>query len=202
MNDGSFELATSGTQTSNSNWVMTAQSDGVEPAAQFQTATWAASSGNKGVWFKGFRGSPGESAWTRSVSQVVTATTSGDYTLTFDAKVEANFASVIGGVSRHDHLRRHGRLADDRAAGAAGVRAPRAFPRRRRRGQQLCDAQVPSRAGHDRISAGAGRRRILACSSMGQFVRQPGDSAGGEPQPAAIASGRQRRANCCCRSRV
>ena len=61
MNDGSFELAVPDTQTSNSNWVMTAQSDGVEPAAQFQTAPWAASSGNKGVWFKGFRGNPGES---------------------------------------------------------------------------------------------------------------------------------------------
>ena len=96
MSDGSFELATSGTQTSNSSWVMTAQSDGVEPAAQFQTATWAASSGNKGVWFKGFRGSAANPVDAR-VSQVVTATTAGDYTLHFDAKVEANFASVAAG---------------------------------------------------------------------------------------------------------
>ncbi len=95
INDGSFELAVSGTQSSNSNWVMIAQSDGVEPAAQFQTATWAASSGNKGVWFKGFRGSPANPVDAR-VSQVVTATTAGDYTLRFDAKVEANFADVIG----------------------------------------------------------------------------------------------------------
>jgi glucose/arabinose dehydrogenase len=95
INDGSFELATSGTQTSNSNWVMAAQSDG-EAAAQFQAATWAASSGTKGVWFKGFRGSA-VSPLDASVSQIVTATTSGDYTLTFDAKVEENFASVIGG---------------------------------------------------------------------------------------------------------
>ena len=42
INDGSFELAAGGTQTSNSSWAMTAQSDGVEPAAAFQTATWAA----------------------------------------------------------------------------------------------------------------------------------------------------------------
>jgi glucose/arabinose dehydrogenase len=96
MNDGSFELAVSGTQSSNSNWVMTAESDGVEPAAQFQTAPWAASSGNKGVWFKGFWGNEANPVDAR-VSQVVTATASGDYTLTFDAKVEANFAAAIGG---------------------------------------------------------------------------------------------------------
>jgi glucose/arabinose dehydrogenase len=96
ISDGSFELSSSGTQTSNSAWVMTAQSDGVEPAAQFQSAPWAASSGSKGVWFKGFRGSPGSPVDAR-VTQVVTATVSGDYTLSFSAKVEANFASVIGG---------------------------------------------------------------------------------------------------------
>jgi glucose/arabinose dehydrogenase len=75
---------------------MTAESDGIGPAAQFQAATWAASSGTKGVWFQGFRGTAG-SPVDAQVSQVVTATTSGDYTLTFDAKVEENFASVIGG---------------------------------------------------------------------------------------------------------
>ena len=96
INDGSFEQAIGNTQTSNSNWVMTTQFDGVEPSAQFQTAPWAASSGNNGVWFKGFRGTP-ESPVDANVSQVVTATASGDYTLSFDAKVEENFASVIGG---------------------------------------------------------------------------------------------------------
>jgi glucose/arabinose dehydrogenase len=95
MNDGSFELATPNTQTSNSSWVMTAQSDGVEPAAQFQAATWAASSGIKGVWFKGFRGSSANPVDAR-VSQVVTATATGDYTLKFDAKVEEFFPDVIG----------------------------------------------------------------------------------------------------------
>ncbi len=96
IHDGSFELATAGTQTSNSNWVMTAQTDGVEPAAQFQADTRAASSGNKGAWFKGFRGSPGAPV-DASVTQVVTATVSGDYTLKFDAKVEEFFPDVIGG---------------------------------------------------------------------------------------------------------
>jgi len=96
INDGSFELATPNTQTSNSNWVMTAQSDGVEPAAQFQAATWAASSGNTGVWFKGFRGNAGNPVDAR-VTQVVTTTVSGEYTLMFDAKVEEFFPDVIGG---------------------------------------------------------------------------------------------------------
>ncbi len=95
MNDGSFEAATANTQTSNSNWVMTAQSDGIEPSAAFQTATWAANTGSKGVWFKGYRGTPG-SPVDASVTQVVTAPTSGDYTLTFAAKVEENFAATVG----------------------------------------------------------------------------------------------------------
>jgi glucose/arabinose dehydrogenase len=96
INDGSFELATSGTQTSGSDWVMNAEFDGIEPAAQFQTAPWSASDGNTGVWFKGFRGSAGNPV-DASVSQVVTATVSGEYTLTFDAKVEEFFPDVIGG---------------------------------------------------------------------------------------------------------
>lgn len=94
IQDGSFELATGGTQTSNSSWVMTTESDGVEPSAQFQTATWAASTGSNGVWFKGFRGTP-SSPVDASVSQVVTAPTSGDYVLTFDAKVEEHFSEFI-----------------------------------------------------------------------------------------------------------
>ncbi len=95
LSDGSFELATNNTQTSNSAWVMTAQSDGVEPAGAFQTATWAAASGNTGVWFKGYRGTPGVPV-DASVTQVVTAPTSGDYTLTFAAKIEQNFPTTVG----------------------------------------------------------------------------------------------------------
>jgi glucose/arabinose dehydrogenase len=94
LQDGGFELSASGTQTSGSNWVMTTQSDGVEPSAQFQAAPWAASAGSKGVWFKGFRGSAGAPVDAR-VQQVVTAPVSGTYTLTFAAKVEENFASVV-----------------------------------------------------------------------------------------------------------
>lgn len=96
VNDGSFELATGSTQTSNSAWVMSAQSDGIEPSAAFQTAEWAASNGATGVWFKGFRGTPGIPV-DASVSQIVTAPTSGDYTLTFTAKIEENFPDTVGG---------------------------------------------------------------------------------------------------------
>ncbi len=92
IDDGSFELATANTQTSNSNWVMTTQGS----SAQFQQDTWAASDGVKGVWFQGFKGTTANPV-DAQVSQVVTATTSGTYTLTFDAKVEENFAGVIGG---------------------------------------------------------------------------------------------------------
>ncbi len=92
VDDGSFELATGSSQTSNSNWVMTIQGN----SAQFQTAPWAASDGAKGVWFQGFQGSPG-SPVDAQVTQGVTAAAAGDYTLRFDAKVEENFPSVIGG---------------------------------------------------------------------------------------------------------
>jgi len=96
MDDGSFELATHDTQTSNSSWVMTTESDGTGESAVFQTATFAASDGDTGVWFKGFEGSVATPV-DAQVTQVVTATDTGDYTLTFDAKAEANFASVVGG---------------------------------------------------------------------------------------------------------
>ena len=190
MNDGSFELAVSGTQTSNSNWVMTAQSDGVEPAAQFQTAPWAASSGNKGVWFKGFRGNQANPVDAR-VSQVVTATASGDYTLTFDAKVEANFASVIGGFRVTITSDGTGGSQTIELAGHPRIRTACAISRRRRRGKQLCNAQIPSRRSDDRFSPGAGRHRILARSNLDQLRRQPGDPAGGKPHSTAIATGRR-----------
>lgn len=95
VSDGSFELATSATQTSNSSWVMTTEFDGFEPSASFQADTWAAHTGSKGVWLKGFRGSPG-SPVDASVSQVIVAPTSGDYTLTFAAKVEENLFDAVG----------------------------------------------------------------------------------------------------------
>ena len=53
--------------------------------------------GTKGSGSKGFAAVPAIRS-TLSL-QVVTTTISGDYRLNFDAKVEANFASVIGGFS-------------------------------------------------------------------------------------------------------
>jgi glucose/arabinose dehydrogenase len=96
LDDGSFELAAPGTQSSNSAWTLNAEFDGIEPAAQFQAADWAAESGNIGIWFKGFRGT-GANPVDAQVTQVITAPISGDYKLTFTAKVEQNFPSVIGG---------------------------------------------------------------------------------------------------------
>ncbi|MEM8944082.1 MAG: FG-GAP-like repeat-containing protein, partial [Planctomycetota bacterium] len=90
VDDGSLEAATPSSTFSNSDWALTAESQ----SAVFQEATWAASDGDVGVWFQGFRGSAGNPADAR-LTQVVTATESGDYTLLFDARVEANFAATI-----------------------------------------------------------------------------------------------------------
>ncbi|MDC0937010.1 CRTAC1 family protein [Pirellulales bacterium] len=87
LDDGSFELSTGGTQASNSQWVLQAPNN----TAQFQDATWAASAGSKGVWFKGFVAGNAE------VRQVYTAPVDGDYVLTFEARVESNFASAADG---------------------------------------------------------------------------------------------------------
>ena len=92
VDDGSFADAVTGTQTSGSDWLLTVQGS----AAQFQTAAWAASEGDTGVWFQGFRGSASHPV-DAQLRQVVTAPTSGDYTLRFDAKVESDFPSVVDG---------------------------------------------------------------------------------------------------------
>lgn len=96
IDDGSFESAIPGTQFSNSSWFLNAEHDGIEPSAQFQFASWAASDGSIGVWFKGFRGTS-EFPVDAQVTQTVVAPISGDYRLTFTAKVEENFPSVIEG---------------------------------------------------------------------------------------------------------
>ncbi len=92
IDDGSFEKATQASTTSNSQWTLNAPGN----SAQFQAASWASSDGAKGVWFKGFIGSQ-QNPVDAQVTQTVTAPTSGDYTLRFDARVEANFPAAIGG---------------------------------------------------------------------------------------------------------
>ncbi len=56
--------------------------------AVYQSAEWAASAGDKGVWFRGF--DPGNVQLTQNVS----APTTGDYVLLFDSRVEENFKNA------------------------------------------------------------------------------------------------------------
>lgn len=90
VDDGSFESATHTGTVSNSGWSLVAEDD----SAQFQQASWAASEGEIGVWFQGFRGSSSNPANAR-IAQTVTATEAGDYRLRFNARVEQNFAAAI-----------------------------------------------------------------------------------------------------------
>lgn len=92
LNDGSFETGVSGTQNGSSNWSMTSNTPVATStdALTYQTAPWASTSGATGLWFRGFAGRPGDLA-NGSVTQAVTATADGDYTLTFYARVEADF---------------------------------------------------------------------------------------------------------------
>ncbi len=91
LDDGSFESAASGTQTSNSNWVLNPGAP--TPSAVFQTAPWAATQGAGGVWFQGFLGTAANPA-NATLTQTVTVADSGDYNLTFDANVEINFEAA------------------------------------------------------------------------------------------------------------
>ena len=91
IEDGSFENATHNSQTSNSAWTVNAPNN----TALFFDASFAASSGEKGVWFRGFAGNRANPIDAR-VSQVIVAPEGGDYTLRFDAKVESSFATVAG----------------------------------------------------------------------------------------------------------
>ncbi len=91
LDDGGFESATSGTQTSNSGWVLNAGAS--TPSAVFQTAPWAATRGVNGVWFQGFLGTAANPV-NATLTQTITVADSGDYNLTFDANVEINFQAT------------------------------------------------------------------------------------------------------------
>lgn len=98
LDDPSFELATSGTTTSNSAWELVANMpDGVGLSAQFQDAPWASNPegvDGVGVWFKAFEGeqADGDDVANAGFDQVVVGG-SGFYDLTFYAKKEANFTA-------------------------------------------------------------------------------------------------------------
>ncbi len=91
VDDGSFESATPSSSITNSDWVLTTEAE----SAVFQQAGWAASDQAIGVWFQGFRGSA-QSPADAVLTQTITVPETGDYTLTFDARVEANFAETVG----------------------------------------------------------------------------------------------------------
>ena len=110
LDDPSFELATSGGQTSNSDWVLTTNFPSgmapVDPGAQFQTGAFAASDGATGVWFRGFEGiqNVGEPPVDADITQVVTVPAPGTYQLTFDSAREivwtaAGFDAILSSSS-------------------------------------------------------------------------------------------------------
>lgn len=107
LDDGGFDLATSGGTVSNSDWVLTASTpDGTNLAAQFQTGFANADNtgvgGSQppgtgtGVWFRSFEGNQGgtgEPLAQADITQTVIAPVSGDYMLTFVAGRETNFTA-------------------------------------------------------------------------------------------------------------
>jgi hypothetical protein len=98
IDDPGFALADGTTQTSNSDWTLTAnQPDGLNFSAQFEDAAFASDpmdAGNTvGVWFKSFEGAQagGDLLAQALLSQVVPNVPAGDYTLEFSVKREINF---------------------------------------------------------------------------------------------------------------
>ena len=113
LDDGTFDNAVSGTQTSNSAWVLTVNfPDGLDPSARFQTGfgnsenTGAGGSQapgtGSGIWFRSFEGNQGgsgEPLADADITQGVLAPSSGDYILTFRAGIEDFHLSSIFDVS-------------------------------------------------------------------------------------------------------
>lgn len=106
LDDGNFSLASSGAQTSNSDWVLSVNfPDGNDDAAQFQTGFANAQNtgvgGSEapgtgaGIWFKSFEGlqAPGDALAQADLSQSVIAPHSGDYELFFVAGRETFFSA-------------------------------------------------------------------------------------------------------------
>lgn len=94
LDDGSFDLATNDTRTSNSAWSLT--SSITEPdGAVFSTSDWASKdAGGTGVWFKTFGGDPNGITEDSLLTQTVVAPANGDYTLLFWGAREANHLST------------------------------------------------------------------------------------------------------------
>jgi len=109
LDDGGFDNAITGTQTSGSAWQLIANSpDGANEAAQFQTGfananntgvggTQAPGTGT-GLWFRSFEGNQGGSGEVLAqavLTQSVFAAADGDYVLDFVAGREANFTARV-----------------------------------------------------------------------------------------------------------
>lgn len=99
LDDGSFDLATGDSQTSNSAWVLNSNNPDpgtpTDEAAQFQAAAWASNDAGApevGVWFRAFTGKTAGPLAQADISQSVNAPSDGDYVLSFDARRETFFS--------------------------------------------------------------------------------------------------------------
>lgn len=97
LDDGDFDLATSGSITSNSDWSLVSNvPNDVDFSAQFQVGGFARSDGaagsGAGIWYRSFAGSPTQGG-DSELTQTVAAPESGDYLLTFEAARETNFTA-------------------------------------------------------------------------------------------------------------
>jgi hypothetical protein len=102
LDDGSFELSTSGSQISNSAWTVTT-SDANDPTEGgiFTDGAWAVKDGARGFWYQSFQGDPNGAAVDLDLAQGVLAPLSGDYILTFWSAREPNVAatSILASLS-------------------------------------------------------------------------------------------------------
>jgi hypothetical protein len=108
LDDGSFNLATAGGQTSNSAWTLNVDFPDpgapLDGSAQFQggfanaeNGSGGPGDGGTGIWFKSFLGMRGGNAAiptaNADITQTVVAPYSGNFTLNFVAGREANFTA-------------------------------------------------------------------------------------------------------------
>ncbi|MFT7633450.1 MAG: hypothetical protein ACI87E_004506 [Mariniblastus sp.] len=109
LDDGEFNLATSGTVTSNSGWQtgidVVNRPDGVNWAMQFETSAEARSDGapgdGGGFWFRPFEGrqSAGNPLAEGTLSQSVAAGSNNDFVLSVDWAREADFQATVWTVT-------------------------------------------------------------------------------------------------------
>ncbi|MCB1866680.1 MAG: hypothetical protein KDG50_14775 [Chromatiales bacterium] len=113
LDDGGFDAATSGSQTSNSNWVLTTNfPDTTNAGAQFQTGFANANNTGvggtqppgtgTGIWIRSFEGNQGEGGdplVNADITQSILAPFTGNYSLTFVVGRESNFSADQFGVT-------------------------------------------------------------------------------------------------------